>query len=175
MAEGVEEGLEDPGSDPPVAEDVETVDPRGSQETEDLASKDSNPSDDSNKDSCDSNTQHIDDDTRNTEPMKIQSDIKTRTVPDSSVPDSNTPDNPPKVSPVLPEIVSKESEDVSNVEQDVPPADHSSPLVEEEPLNDITHPLFSSKSILEEEEKEAEREAATTEQVRTLTFTGFIL
>lgn len=167
MAEGVEEGLEDPGSDPPVAEDVETVDPRGSIETEDLTSKDSNPSDNSNIDSCDSNTPHIDDDTRNTELMKIQSDIKTSTAPDSSVPDSNTPDNPPKVSPGLPEIISKESEDVSNVEQDIPPVDHSSPLVEEKPLNDVTHPLFSSKSIPEEEEKEAEQEASTTEQVRT--------
>ena len=164
MAEGVEEGLEDPGADPPVAEDVETVDPRGSIETEDLSSKVSNPSDDSNIDSCDSNTQHTDDDTRNTEPMKIQSEIKTSTVPDSRVPDSYTPDNPPKVSPVLPEIISKESEDV---EVDVPPIDLSSPLVEEEPLTDVTPPLFSSKSILEEEKKEAEKEVSTTEQVRT--------
>ena len=163
MAEGVEEGLEDPGADPPVAEDVETVDPRGSIETEDLSSKVSNPSDDSNIDSCDSNTQHTDDDTRNTEPMKIQSEIKTSTVPDSRVPDSYTPDNPPKVSPVLPEIISKESEDV---EVYVPPIDLSSPLVEEEPLTDVTPPLFSSKSILEEEKK-AEKEVATTEQVRT--------
>lgn len=159
MAEGVEEGLEDPGADPPVAEDVETVDPRGSIETEDLSSKVSNPSDDSNIDSCDSNTQHTDDDTRNTEPMKIQSEIKTSTVPDSY-----TPDNPPKVSPVLPEIISKESEDV---EVYVPPIDLSSPLVEEEPSTDVTPPLFSSKSILEEEKKEAEKEVSTTEQVRT--------
>ena len=174
MAEGVEEGLEDPGADPPVAEDVETVDPRGSIETEDLSSKVSNPSDDSNIDSCDSNTQHTDDDTRNTEPMKIQSEIKTSTVPDSRVPDSRvpdsrvpdsyTPDNPPKVSPVLPEIISKESEDV---EVDVPPIDLSSPIVEEEPLTDVTPPLFSSKSILEEEKKETEKEVSTTEQVRT--------
>ena len=168
MAEGVEEGLEDPGADPPVAEDVETVDPRGSIETEDLSSKVSNPSDDSNIDSCDSNTQHTDDDTRNTEPRKIQSEIKTSTVPDSRVPDSYTPDsytpdNPPKVSPVLPEIISKESEDV---EVDVPPIDLSSPLVEEEPLTDVTPPLFSSKSILEEEKK-AEKEVSATEQVRT--------
>ena len=164
MAEGVEEGLEDPGADPPVAEDVETVDPRGSIETEDLSSKVSNPSDDSNIDSCDSNTQHTDDDTRNTEPMKIQSEIKTSTVPDSRVPDSYTPDNPPKVSPVLPEIISKESEDV---EVYVPPIDLSSPIVEEEPLTDVTPPLFSSKSILEEEKKETEKEVSTTEQVRT--------
>ena len=169
MAEGVEEGLEDPGADPPVAEDVETVDPRGSIETEDLSSKVSNPSDDSNIDSCDSNTQHTDDDTRNTEPRKIQSEIKTSTVPDSRVPDSRvpdsyTPDNPPKVSPVLPEIISKESEDV---EVDVPPIDLSSPLVEEKPSTDVTPPLFSSKSILEEEKKKAEKEVSTTEQVRT--------
>ena len=65
MAEGVEEGLEDPGPDPPLAEDLEDTgesssNPPRSSETENSNPQNYNPNGDSNTQLNDSNTQQND-------------------------------------------------------------------------------------------------------------------